>query len=200
MRYFNLQLPPNMENETKSKALALAYAELALQREENRRLASELFIANKELAYQNEEKKKRVSELVIANEHLCFQNLERGERASELVVANKELAFQNGEKKKRASELIIASKQLKETEDCLKEHILKLDEILVILSHKVRQPIANILGLSALINCSNHSKEIKQPLAYLKRSVSALDVFTRELTTFVNELERKWKKEWPGCK
>jgi len=199
MRYFDLQLP-NMENETKSEALLLAYAELALQRVENKKLASELLIANKKIAYQSEEKKKRASELVKANEHLRFQNIERGERASDLILANKELEFQNSEKKKRTSELFIAYKQLKGTEECLKGHILELDEILVILSHKVRQPVANILGLSALLNYSIHSKKLKQTLAYLKRSASALDVFTRELTIFVNGLEQKWKKEWPGCK
>jgi PAS domain S-box-containing protein len=86
--------------------------ELAFQKEEKKKRASELIIANKELAFQNEEKEKRASELIVANEELGFQNEEKEKRASELIVANEELGFQSEEKEKRAAELIVANKEL----------------------------------------------------------------------------------------
>jgi signal transduction histidine kinase len=86
--------------------------ELALQKEENRKLLIQLGIANKELAFQDQEKGKRAAELGVANKELVFQDDEKGKRATELGIANKELVFQNNEKEKRAAELGIANKEL----------------------------------------------------------------------------------------
>jgi hypothetical protein len=62
-------------------------------------------------------------------------------------------------------------------------------------SHKVRQPVANILGLSEMLNQSISSPEdFKQSLDCIKQSAVSLDVFTRELTTFICELGQKGKK------
>ncbi len=92
--------------------LIIARKELALQKKENAKQATELTIADKEHVAQNNEKKKRAAELAIANKKLVFQNKEKEKRAGELAIANKELVLQNKEKEKRAAELAIANKKL----------------------------------------------------------------------------------------
>jgi PAS domain S-box-containing protein len=62
--------------------------ELALQKKENEKLATELINARKELAFQKDEKGKRAAELGIANIELAFQNDEKEKRAAELRIAN----------------------------------------------------------------------------------------------------------------
>ena len=165
------------------------------QNEEKQKRAEELTFANKELAFQNEEKHNRADELFIANKELAFQNQEKQNRADELFIANKELAFQKEEKVKRAEELAIANKELKKTEEDLMGYIKGLEEMIFITSHKVRQPIAYILGVSNLLNTkTNYSlDELKKIVDHMKKSATTLDDFTRELTTFMTDLKIKIK-------
>jgi light-regulated signal transduction histidine kinase (bacteriophytochrome) len=128
------------------------------------------------------DRKNKSHALALAHKELPFQHIEKGKRASELAIANEELAFQNAEKCKRASELIIAFQELKKTEKNLKEHIKEVKEMLFITSHKVRQPVANILGLTALLQRSTRSKKLTKIATYLTQSALSLDIFTRELT------------------
>jgi signal transduction histidine kinase len=59
-------------------------------------------------------------------------------------------------------------------------------------SHRVRQPITNILGLSELINLNTNSpEELKEYLDYIKQSALSLDRFTNDLTAFISELGKK---------
>lgn len=154
-----------------------------------------LIIANAKLFLQNEEKEKRASELIIANKELAFQNQEKEDRAAELIIANKELLFQNQEKEKRAQELLNANIELKRAEEYHKEYIIGIEKMIFMISHKVRQPIANILGLSELLDLSTDSNaEIEQTLDYIKMSAFTLDVLTKELNTNIIELRHKAKK------
>ncbi len=100
------------ENEKLATELGILREELVFQKQERGKRAAELGIANKELVFEDKEKEKRVIELGIANKELAFQNDEKEKRAAELTIANKELAFQNDEKEKRAAELTIANKEL----------------------------------------------------------------------------------------
>lgn len=154
-----------------------------------------LVIANAKLFLQNEEKEKRASELIIANKELAFQNQEKEDRAAELIIANKELIFQNQEKEKRALELLNANIELKRAEEYHKEYIVGIEKMIFMISHKVRQPIANILGLSQLLDLSKDSNaEIEQTLNYIKISAASLDILTKELNTDIIELRQKAKK------
>jgi CHASE3 domain sensor protein len=156
--------------------------------------ASELIIANRELVFQNEEKEKRADELLIANEELAYQNEEKEKRADELLIANEELAYQNKEKEKRAAELVITNQELTTTKVYLKEYIIGLEEMIAMTSHRVRQPIANILGLSDLLEQSlNSPLELKQIIIYIKESILKLDVFTKEISGYMIDLNRKKK-------
>src|SRR6187549_4051881 len=84
--------------------LLIALKELALEKQEKKKLSAELIIARKELAFQKKEKGNRAAELGIANIELAFQDAEKGKRAAELVIANEEIIFQNNEKEKQEIE------------------------------------------------------------------------------------------------
>jgi signal transduction histidine kinase len=174
--------------------LILANKELAFQYEEKAKRAAELAIANVELAFQNKEKEKRASELIIANTELLFQNREKEKRAVELIIANKKLIFKTQERQIKTAELNIANRELKKAEEKQREYIKGLEEMMFITSHKVRQPIANIIGFSSMLDHTTSSpSELKQSLACIKDAAIKLDDYTRELTTFICELGKEKK-------
>lgn len=132
--------------------------------------------------------------LLIATINYLNQNRKKLLRASELIIANKELEFQNEEKEKRAAELLISNQELTRTKVNLKEYIIGLEEMIAMTSHKVRQPIANILGLAEVIHESlNSPLELNQIITYIKQSALKLDVFTKELTVYMVNLQKRKK-------
>jgi len=186
----------NEEKEKRAAELVIANIELAYQNEEKGKRASELIIANNELVLQNNEKEKRAVELIIANREIAFQKLEKNIRASELVIANKKLIFKTQEREIKTAELNIVNRDLKKAEESQKEYIRGLEEMMFMTSHKVRQPIANIIGFSDFLDQSiNSPDELKKSVACIKESAHTLDVFTRELTTFIFELGQKEKDQ-----
>ncbi|MFM9986604.1 MAG: GAF domain-containing protein [Flavobacteriales bacterium] len=65
-------------------------------------------------------------------------------------------------------------------------HIRTLEEILQKNSHRVRQPVAQLLGIAQILDHSMHDQnELREMLSYIKVSVSQLDSYTRELNDFV---------------
>ena len=186
----NKELAVQKEDKKKRAAeLLIANKELHFQNEEKEKRAEELVIANKELVFQNEEKEKRAAELVIANKELVFQNEEKEKRAAELVIANKELVFQNEEKEKRAAELVIANKELvfqneqkeKMTADLIQRN-KDLEQFTYIISHNLRAPVANIIGLSSRLQQVDLAEDIKKQIAGgLTTSVKKLDEVIRDL-------------------
>lgn len=177
-----------MENEFAAK-LNIVNKELAYQNNEKEKRAAELVIANKELAFQNIEKENRATELLIANKELEYQNKVKEKQAAALIIANKKLIFKTQERQIKTAELNIANRELKKAEEKQKEYIKGLEEMMFMTSHKVRQPIANILGFSNMLDESISSpEELKQFVDSIKQSALTLDTFTRELTTFMCEL------------
>jgi len=179
----------NAEKEKRAEELVIANKELIFQNEEKEKRAAELVIANKELIFQNEEKEKRAAELIIANKELVFQNSEREKRDEELVIANKELLFQNQEKEKRAAELIIANEELlfqneqkeKMTTDLIQRN-KDLEQFTYIISHNLRAPVANIIGLSYRLQQSGLPEDLRNQIgAGLSTSVTKLDEVIRDL-------------------
>ena len=177
------------EKKQRAAELAIANNELLFQNAEKEKRAEELVIANKELIFQNEEKEKRAAELIIANKELVFQNAEREKRDEELVIANKELVFQNREKEKRAAELIIANKELlfqneqkeKMTTDLIQRN-KDLEQFTYIISHNLRAPVANIIGLSYRLQQIGLPDDLRRQIgAGLSTSVTKLDEVIRDL-------------------
>lgn len=67
------------------------------------------------------------------------------------------------------------------------EYIKSMQETLFIISHKVRQPIANILGLINLIDYDDDISNQKFTFDYLKESALRLDILTKDLNDFVQK-------------
>lgn len=183
----------NKEKQKKADQLVIANIELVFQNHEKQRKADELIIANNELIFQNQEKQNRADELIVANKELAYQNNEKQNRADELILANKELAYQNSEKQKRAIELTEAYGELEKTAEFLRDYSKGLEEMIFITSHKVRQPIAHILGISNLLDSSNNytPDELNKIVGYIKKSAISLEFFTRELTDFMTDIRGK---------
>ena len=65
-----------------------------------------------------------------------------------------------------------------------------MEEMLFRISHQMRQPVVQILGLSEVIGYdSDASEDLKQTIAYLKTSAQSLDTYIRELSGFVNKIK-----------
>jgi hypothetical protein len=196
----------HQEEASSAAELIIANKELLFQNQEKEARAAELDIANKELlfqnhekenrvielAFQNSEKEKRAAELVIANIELAFQNEEKEKRAAELIILNQELTYQNEVKDKFALELKHAYKKIKKADEYLKEHTKSLEQMMFMTSHRVRKPVANILGLTGIIgDFINSPTQLKRLINYIKLSATSLDMFVIEFTLFIGELEKK---------
>jgi signal transduction histidine kinase len=166
--------------------------EYPFQSQERETRINELLTANREIIFQNQEKKNRADELLIANIELSFQQKEKKDRADELLVANTELCFQQKEKDKRAEELVDTLKGCVSSENQLAVYIKGLKDMMFVISHKLRQPVANILGISnQLEGHVNSPPELMELIDYIKKSATALDAFTEELTKEMNEIGAK---------
>ncbi|MBI3220726.1 MAG: PAS domain-containing protein [Bacteroidetes bacterium] len=78
------------------------------------------------------------------------------------------------------------------------QNINQLENILFDLSHKVRKPISNILGVSNLLEAKLINElEVQKFASYIKDSVVLLDQFTKEMTALVYEYRQKTsEKNW----
>jgi PAS domain S-box-containing protein len=75
----------------------------------------------------------------------------------------------------------------------LKDYITQLKEMLFMTSHRVRQPIANILGLSNVLDGEsiNNPVELKEIVDSIKFSAINLEEFTQELNHFIQNSKDK---------
>jgi len=79
-----------------------------------------------------------------------------------------------------------------------KQNIQHLEEILFSISHKVRQPVAHILGIANLLDNDLITKEeLNEIASYMKESSLNLHKFTHELTELVSDAKSKTEnKNW----
>lgn len=77
-----------------------------------------------------------------------------------------------------------------------KEYIKSLEEMLTMTSHRVRKPITSCLGIMNLMEnrIPLSQDELWNTIEHLKSSALELDTFTRELTTFIFDMEQKAKQ------
>lgn len=82
--------------------------------------------------------------------------------------------------------------QRKIAEQSRKDYIHDLEEMIFITSHRVRKPITNILGIMHLLENSNLSlEELRITMGSLKQSIQSLDLYTRELTDHIADLNQR---------
>jgi len=83
----------------------------------------------------------------------------------------------------------------KKAEEKKLEYLQGLEEMLFITSHKVRQPVTQILGMVSLLNKEDCTQEdLLQISGYMKNSLDSLNNFTNELTQFLHELQERVHK------
>jgi PAS domain S-box-containing protein len=81
--------------------------------------------------------------------------------------------------------------QLKQAEKEKTAYIKSLEEMMFMTSHKVRLPIANIIGISDLLEYDLDKEELIKVIDNMKASINSLDTFTRELTMFIHNVKKK---------
>ncbi len=80
----------------------------------------------------------------------------------------------------------------KKAERAKEEHIRGLEEMIFMTSHKVRLPVAHILGIASLLDNSILSAdEINKVAGYMKQSALSLDVFIKDLTLMIHDQKLK---------
>lgn len=71
-------------------------------------------------------------------------------------------------------------------------YVKEMEKVLFKISHEMRHPIVQILGISEVIGYANLSEdEMKSFLACMKDSAVTLDNYTRDLTNFVTSIRNK---------
>lgn len=67
-----------------------------------------------------------------------------------------------------------------------------MDEMLFMISHKVRHSISQILSLSYLFEDESMTEdEIRKLIGYMKEPAQSLNLFTKELTDFMDDLKKR---------
>jgi PAS domain S-box-containing protein len=83
----------------------------------------------------------------------------------------------------------------KAAEEAKNQRIHELEELLYVLSHELRLPVANILGISKIFEKYFEEQEMLIELLYfIKQSAESLDEFTRKITLCVHELGENERK------
>lgn len=77
----------------------------------------------------------------------------------------------------------------KKAEEERLEYAQSLEEMLFKISHQVRVPIANLLGIAHVIEFSDDpDKDIKEIVGYISPTVDTLDAFSRDLAKFIEAI------------
>jgi len=77
-----------------------------------------------------------------------------------------------------------------------KQYITALEAMLFMMSHEVRKPVANILGLVEDVRTNNtdlSGADIRELCIHLQTSATELDTFINALSTFMEQTEREHK-------
>lgn len=106
-----------------------------------------------------------------------------------LQYANKSIAVQ-GEKLREGNEQIVVLKtDIKMLESFKRKYIVDLDKINHFVSHLVRTPISQLVGISKLLRFQKNSVgDVKQMVVMIGTSASKLDSFTKKLTALIKKI------------
>ena len=83
----------------------------------------------------------------------------------------------------------------KRKEEIAKRHTASIEEMLHIISHKVRKPVTNLVGLMNIVEDEYDisQEELVEIVNFYKTSVIELDEFTKELAHFIYDIDQKNK-------
>ncbi len=84
----------------------------------------------------------------------------------------------------------------KRAEKELQDNVISLEKMIFMISHRVRQPVSQILEIVSVLEDSETPKDQSLELiSYLKEAGQELDMITNELTQFMNNLRSKHNSE-----
>ena len=79
----------------------------------------------------------------------------------------------------------------KQAEAAKIKYVKDIEEMLFMISHKIRQPVTNLIGINGMLKSSKLSQEeLIKIIDFVKESVNSLDAFTKELTEFVHSIKK----------
>lgn len=83
----------------------------------------------------------------------------------------------------------------KQKEEKQKEYMASVEKMLFMVSHKIRKPVTNCMGLMTLVDEDKTltQEDLNAIINHFKSSAIELDQFTKELTNFIYEIEQKNK-------
>lgn len=155
-------------------------------------LQKEIIISSEFPNFDDSDEQKIAEELISAHREIVQGNIEKDIRAAELIAANEALVVQNEENERVTNKLFIVQNELIEAEAVIQAHENGLEQIIFITSHKIRQPIANILGIASILDkFLKAPATMKKMVGYIKESSLSLNSFTKELTALVSNLKKK---------
>lgn len=90
----------------------------------------------------------------------------------------------------------------KKSEAEREKYIIEVQELMQLVSHKVRKPVSNCLGIVEVIEMKKRvgqhaftEDEFNTLMQYVKESATELDQFTSELTDYIHRLNKRYGKE-----
>lgn len=149
--------------------------------------------------------KKLNIELAARNEKINRQRMEIMKQRDEVLALNEEIRAQQDEVVMQRDELEVKNKNIEElhkklmevnqglekmVEDrtaALTEQNKRLEEYAFINAHKLRSPVANVLGLINLLESSKSQEERTQIQAHLQKSAAELDEVIRSISSKIQE-------------
>lgn len=187
--------------------LELASNKLKKHKNERRSRTADLVVANKEflakstfklkrakkikkesqeLLYQRSEKERLEKELKIAYRNLNLQFKYLKQSSSKLRATNRMLIKENKNKEKFAHEFFLAHNELLKAQSNQEAYVEGLSELMDMISHKLRQPVVQIMGLTSLLSTENALTDNLEMIALIKESAGNLDCYTKELTELIH--------------
>ncbi len=168
------------ENLLKSEQLSLRNKEIEHGKSREKMMAAialllaafliAILISRKKIKHTNQVLNANKEELLEKNEEIKTQSLRLKEANDKIssINENLEVAVQ-----RRTLELLEKNKQL--------------DHYTFINAHKLRAPVARILGLASLMSLTNSNKEIRKIMALTKTEVKALDEIIKKIRETLEE-------------
>jgi signal transduction histidine kinase len=89
--------------------------------------------------------------------------------------------------------IVLRYRKIREETEMKKQALIKsLEDMLYMMSHKVRHSVTQITGLMQVLNSNDLTQEqLSAFLELMKQPALSLDEFTREITSFIAEIKQK---------
>lgn len=187
--------------------LEIVNNKLKKEKKQRRNRTADLVVANKEFLVKSNHKLKRAKKFKKETQELLYQLCDKAQREKDLTIAHRTLTIQSKYLKqlssklratnrtlikehknndKLAQEFMSLHKELLKAQSNQKAYVEGLSELMDMISHKLRQPVVQIMGLTSLVSTEKAFTDNIEMIALIKESASNLDCYTKELTELIH--------------